>query len=267
MHPAPGESEMDFWLLFHENKLIVHSDTGLLLPNGLLPFSLAESPSHLVEDRPGRRVRTVRLINPEGLPEGYELHGLRQLLLSAAPDEFRLASTALQILEWDRNHRYCSHCGAGTLPHPRGERAKVCPDCGYAQYPRIQPCIIVAITRDDHILLARAQRYSLPMYSLLAGFVEVGETLEEAVHREVAEESGLSVDRLRYFGSQSWPFPSNLMLAFRAEWSAGDIVLQEEELQDAAFFHYRQLPMIPPAGSIAHQVIMAAVEELAARYG
>ncbi|MDO8330824.1 MAG: NAD(+) diphosphatase [Fluviicoccus sp.] len=261
------EPEQALWLLFHENKLIIHTPSGALLHRspGLLPFPLPDF--HVVEQTAHRRVHVARIAAPELLTEDYGLQGLRDLLLTGTTENFRLAATALQILEWDRNHRFCSHCGAPTQPHPKGERAKVCTACHYAQYPRIQPCVIVAITRDDHILLARAQRYAIPMYSLLAGFVEVGETLEEAVDREVAEESGVTVRDLRYFGSQSWPFPGNLMLAFRAEWDAGDIVIQEEEIMDAQFFHYRNLPMIPPPGSIAHDVIMAAVQELTARYG
>lgn len=264
--PTP-KPEPVLWLLFHENKLVADSVSGAILHVAdTLPFAVSW-PAHDVEVSAARRVRVARMDTPEVLTPDYRLTGLREILLNGAPDDFRLGATALQILEWDRNHAFCSRCGSATEPHPRGERAKVCPACTYAQYPRIQPCVIVAITRDDHILLARAQHYTIPMYSLLAGFVEVGETLEEAVHREVAEESGVAVRDLRYFASQSWPFPSNLMLAFRAEWAGGEIVIQEEELLDAQFFHYRDLPLLPPAGSISHQVIMAAVAELTARYG
>ena len=126
--------------------------------------------------------------------------------------------------------------------------------------------MIVAISKDDTILLARAQRFNRPMYSLLAGFVEAGETLEQAVAREVLEEVGVQLKNIRYFGSQAWPFPSNLMLGFTAEWASGDLVLQEEEIMDAQFFRYDALPQIPPAGSIAYQLIHATVTELAQKY-
>lgn len=110
------------------------------------------------------------------------------------------------------------------MPHPQGDRALVCPSCQYSQYPRINPCVIVAISKDDTILLARAQRFNRPMYSLLAGFVEAGrETLEQAVAREVLEEVGVQLKNIRYFGSQAWPFPSNLMLGFTAEWASGNL--------------------------------------------
>lgn len=267
MSGPAGESGHLLWLLFHDNKLVVDAASGRLLHDSGVHDELAPGNGHLVERTAIRHVRTLRVSDPGSLGDGYAVKGLRELLLQGEDEHFRLAATALQILEWDRNHRFCSHCGAPTRPHPSGERAKVCTACGYSQYPRIQPCVIVAITRGETILLAQARRYTIPMYSLLAGFVEVGETLEEAVHREVAEEAGIAVRDLRYFGSQSWPFPCNLMLAFRAEWAAGEIVLEEEELQDGRFFHYRNLPMIPPAGSIAHQLIQAAVAELTARYG
>ena len=152
------------------------------------------------------------------------------------------------------------------MPHPQGDRALVCPSCQYSQYPRINPCVIVAISKDDTILLARAQRFNRPMYSLLAGFVEAGETLEQAVAREVLEEVGVQLKNIRYFGSQAWPFPSNLMLGFTAEWASGDLVLQEEEIMDAQFFRYDALPQTPPAGSIAYQLIHATVTELAQKY-
>ena len=255
------------WLVFRDHDLL--ADAGSLeifLPIDRVGPLIADATVHVMPWR-NEALGVVRIPDTTEAPEGHDFIGLRHLLVQAPPAYFEAASAALQILEWDRNHRYCSRCGTATEPHPQGERARVCPACEYSQYPRIQPCVIVAISKGDHILLARAQRYNRPMYSLLAGFVEVGETLEQAVAREVFEESGLAVDQLRYFGSQSWPFPSNLMLAFQAEWAGGDIVIQEEELMDAQFFHYRQLPQIPPSGSIAHQVIMATVNELAARFG
>ena len=130
-----------------------------------------------------------------------------------------------------------------------------CPACHASYYPRINPCMIVLVTRGEELLLARAQRFSTPMYSTLAGFVEAGESVEETLVREVREEVGVDVRNARYFGSQPWPFPSNLMLGFHAEYAGGDIVVQEEEIADARFFHYSQLPMIPPRGSIAHALI------------
>lgn len=141
------------------------------------------------------------------------------------------------------------------------EYAMVCPACGYHQYPRVQPCIITIITKgDDEILLAKSAHNKSNMYGLIAGFVEVGETLEEAVQREAFEEVGLKLKNIRYMSSQPWPFPSNLMIAFHAEYDSGDIQLQVEEISEAQFFKFDQLPEIPFKGSIAHAMIMQIVE-------
>ena len=261
------QPELKLWLLFRGHELLVSVESSAfpLYPHyDVLGFDSDEQ--HAVGEHEGRQVHVVRLTEDAIEPEGYHFQSLRSLLLSIDADSFSLAATASQVLEWANSHRFCSRCGTPTQSHPRGERARVCPVCAYHQYPRIHPCVIVAITKDDTILLARAQRFVRPMYSLLAGFVEVGETLEHAVMREVAEESGIQVKNLRYFGSQSWPFPNNLMLAFQAEWASGEIVIQEEEIMDAQFFRFDALPEIPPSGSIASQVIHATVTELAASY-
>ena len=260
------QPELTLWLLFKGQELLVSLE-DLSFPDQLhdeLQSRLEQQ--HKVNDGTGRTIYTARLPEDTLAPDGYQFKHLRSLLVCINSEQFSLAGTASQILEWAQSHRFCSRCGTATVPHPQGERALVCPSCQYSQYPRINPCIIVAITKDDRILLARAQRFNRPMYSLLAGFVEAGETLEQAVAREVFEESGVQVKNLRYFGSQSWPFPNNLMLAFQAEWAGGDIVLQEEEIMDAQFFPYDDLPEVPPAGSIATQVINATVAELAQRY-
>lgn len=260
------QPELTLWLLFKGQELLV-SIEDFSFPNRLdEELKTLFEQSHKLSDETGRLVYTARLPENTLAPDGYQFKHLRSLLTCINSEQFSLAGTAAQILEWANSHRFCSRCGTATVPHPQGERALVCPSCQYSQYPRINPCIIVAITKDDRILLARAQRFNRPMYSLLAGFVEAGETLEQAVAREVFEESGVQVKNLRYFGSQAWPFPNNLMLAFQAEWAGGDIVLQEEEIMDAQFFPYDVLPEIPPVGSIATQVINATVAELAQRY-
>ena len=260
------QPELTLWLLFKGQELLV-SYEDFSFPSqldGNLESYLQYK--HLVIQDDGQTIYTAKLSDDALAPDGYQFKHLRSLLTCINSDQFSLAGTASQILEWAHSHRFCSRCGTATIPHPQGERALVCPSCQYSQYPRINPCVIVAISKEDTILLARAQRFNRPMYSLLAGFVEAGETLEQAVAREVLEESGVQIKNIRYFGSQAWPFPSNLMLGFTAEWASGELVLQEEEIMDAQFFRYDDLPQIPPAGSIAYQLIHATVTELAQKY-
>jgi NAD+ diphosphatase len=135
------------------------------------------------------------------------------------------------------------------------ERARRCPTCGLLAFPRLAPAVITLIERDGEALLARNRTFPVPMYSCIAGFVEPGETMEEAVHREVHEEVGVSVKDVRYIASQPWPFPHSLMIGFEATWAGGDIVIDEKEIADAQWFRADDLPMIPPGMSIARMLI------------
>lgn len=166
-----------------------------------------------------------------------------------------VAGRAVQLVEWDRTHRYCGRCATPTEP-AAGERARRCPSCGLLAFPRLAPAMIVLVTRDDgRALLARGTRFPVPMWSCLAGFVEPGETCEEAVHREVREEVGVEVDGVRYWGSQPWPFPHSLMLGFTARWAGGDIACDPTEIAEAGWYAPGDLPPIPPGMSIARRMI------------
>lgn len=189
----------------------------------------------------------------------------RQVIAHTDLSTAHAMSRAVQLVLWRRDHRFCSRCGAATTPH-RHEHAMMCGHCRHRAYPRVQPCVIVAITRihpttqKRQILLALHQRHKdSGMYGLVAGFVEAGESLESAVHREVAEEVGLGVTNLRYAGSQPWPYPTNLMLGFIADYQSGEIVVQENELVEAKFFDVDQLPHIPKPSTIAHALIKQVV--------
>lgn len=199
-----------------------------------------------------------------------ELIPYRTLIQYLCLDEIAIISNAMQLLRWQDETRFCSRCGSAAMPHPSGEPAMVCPSCDLRQYPRIQPCVIIAITRNNpetlqpQILLAHHHRHSKPdqspMYGLIAGFVEVGESLEQAIHREVKEEVGLTVGNIRYIDSQPWPYPSNLMMGFIVDYQSGDIVIEEAELNDARFFDINDLPRIPSKGTIAHQLIKTVTQ-------
>lgn len=239
-------------LLIHESSIFVDEH------NRLPDLYEIESNDLLVAEVDGIRYVT-RLVTEDHQLTGFTLIHLRHILTKWSMAEFERASRAIQLLLWQRNHRFCSNCGEKTIRHAN-EFAMVCPACDYSQYPRLQPCVIVAITRHDDgdqpkILLARSPRFTIPMFSLIAGFVEVGETLEQAVAREVKEEVGVDIKNIRYMNSQPWPFPSNIMIGFQAEYAGGELVLQEDEISEAAFYPFDQLPLLPPTGSIANRMI------------
>jgi NAD+ diphosphatase len=192
------------------------------------------------------------------VPVGWRAVGLRAALMQLADPLAAVAGRAAQILEWDRAHRHCGVCGAPTLMHVK-ERARTCPSCGHVAYPRISPAMMVLVWRGDELLLARSPSYPPGRYSALAGFVEAGESLEDCVAREVDEEVGVRVQHLRYYGSQSWPFPHSLMVAFTAQWAGGEIIAQPDEIEHAAWFSIDALPDIPPRLSIAGHLIRDTV--------
>ncbi|MEH6575735.1 MAG: NAD(+) diphosphatase [Amphritea sp.] len=199
------------------------------------------------------------------MPDGYsamELQGdgLRRLLAGADEEQFAILSRAAQVATWHKNHCFCPRCGNG-LGHHSQDLAKECVACGLLQYPRISPCIITLVTDGDYCLLAHGVRFSEPRYSTLAGFIEAGESAEAAVAREVKEEVGVDIKNIRYFKSQSWPFPHALMLGFFADYAGGDIVPQASEIVDAQWFHYNEMPDIPLGFSISRQLIDMFVEQ------
>lgn len=196
----------------------------------------------------------VRVLARGELPAGYEWLGLRSQLEQLSAPYFQLAGRALQIAQWYYDHQYCGRCGRSTQ-QDEIDRAKFCAHCELRFYPRISPCMIVLVTRGDELLLAHHQRASRIVYSTLAGFVEAGESVEDCVRREVMEEVGLTLGELRYFGSQPWPFPGQLMLGFFASYAAGDINIDPKEIVDAQWFRYDQLPTVPVNASVAGQLI------------
>jgi NAD+ diphosphatase len=186
--------------------------------------------------------------------ENFKLKNLRALFGSIPEDLIWIAGRANQLIFWHLSHRYCGKCGRKT-DDKTDELAKICPDCRNINYPRLSPAVIVAVLKDDRILLARNKRFKYPFYSVLAGFVEPGESLEQCVKREIKEEVGISVKNVRYFGSQPWPFPDSLMIGFLADHAAGEITVDGSEIVEAAWFSKDNLPNIPPRISIARQLI------------
>jgi len=194
-------------------------------------------------------------------PMQYTRGSLYHLLGRVDEALFALAGRAQQLLDWERDHQFCGRCGRAMRADPR-ERAMRCDPCRTISYPRIAPCVITLVTRGEELLLARNINFPQPMYSTLAGFIEAGENAEETVAREVREEVGVDVANLRYFGSQSWPFPNQLMLGFTADYAGGDILCDPTEIADARWFHCADLPLIPPAASISGRLIREYVRSV-----
>lgn len=234
-----------WWIVSHEQKL--------WLPNGELPrgaaenWGLAGSEARMIGEWQGEPVWLICASRPDNMAS------LRQLL-DQDVGLFQLAGRGVQLAEFYRSHRWCGYCGHEMHPSKR-EFACLCSHCRERYYPQIAPCIIVAIRRGDEILLANHVRHRNSIYTVLAGFVEVGETLEQTVAREVMEESNIKVKNVRYVASQPWPFPHSLMMAFMAEYESGELKHDEKELLDAGWFRYDALPMLPPAGTVARRLI------------
>lgn len=251
-----------FIFAFAGNDLVLAADA---LPSlaALGPEASLEGAICVGEWGGGRTCYALALRDPEP-PQGLRSIGLRAVYAELGPAAFAIASRAAQLLTWDREHRFCGACGTPTR-RAANEPARVCPTCALQAYPRIAPAIMVLVHRGRDVLLARNRRNTTGAFSALAGFVEAGETLEETIVREVREEVGVEIGDIRYFGSQSWPFPHSLMIAFTAAYAGGEIVPDGIEIEEARFFDVDALPKLPPAGlSIASRLIATVAAQLRA---
>lgn len=197
---------------------------------------------------------TIEISNEINLPEDFKLIPLREIGILMEEEIFEIAGRASEILNWNRNHRFCGRCGAET-ENKKDEMAKICPKCGNIMYPVICPAIIVAIIKGDKILLAHNSNFKDNRYSLIAGFVEAGENLKSAVKREVFEEVGIKIKNIRYYKSSPWPFPNSLMIGFFAEYDSGEIKVDGSEIVDAGWFTKDTLPNLPKKYSLARKII------------
>ncbi|WP_269518320.1 NAD(+) diphosphatase [Alteromonas sp. BMJM2] len=251
------------WVIFSREKIVVRENDPILPEAHFEELSFLASYHEDVHELPPLNdaavteapIYVVDLGSEHIETAGWERVSLRQLLFTQQNIAFSVLGRAWQYIHFLRTHKFCGQCGA-EMERVNWEMAMQCHRCKHRTYPRVSPCIIVAIHNGEKLLLAKGVRHKeANMYSTLAGFVESGESLEEAVHREVFEEVGVKVKNLRYFNSQPWPFPHSLMVGFIAEYDGGDIVCQENEIDDAQWFDVDALPNIPPKVSIAGQLI------------
>jgi NAD+ diphosphatase len=243
-------------LCFSDGRVLVAvgADGGVTLPDTTIVLA-SPGARRVLEDvgRIGEVAYRCAELEAD-VPAGHELRPLRALHGVLSDGEWALAGRGATLVEWQRSHRYCGRCGSSTARHER-ERAMVCPSCDTVWYPRLAPAVIALITHGDRALLARHAGLPSGMHSTLAGFVEPGESLEQALAREIAEEVGVGIRDVRYFGSQPWPFPNSLMIAFTAEATSDTLTIDRTELEHAGWYTVNAMPRVPPRISIARALV------------
>ena len=257
LNPATGSTGEDLRFIFRGDELLVRlTEAGAEVPGSQDITGLDQHiiSSHYLGTLNGLNCYTAEVDGNAGDPNGMSFQELRPLLGVLDEEFFSAAGRAFQIIYWERTHQFCGRCG-GRTGLKAGERARECRHCGLVSYPEISPAIIAAVVRGSEILLARSHRFRNAFYSVLAGFVEPGETFEETVRREVREEVGIELKNIRYFGSQPWPFPNSLMVGFMADYESGEIRIDESEIVDAGWFASNNLPGLPRTGTIARRLI------------
>ncbi len=255
----PEKIEKDAWALILSGKqlLLWKADNQLRIPeiNELKDTISIDGDMVYIGRYDGHACYCKKIDELQTLSENLKAVELREITVQTGdPGLFILAGTANHILHWNSVNQYCGCCGHKTADK-KDERAKICPSCGYTVYPRISPATITAVFRKDKILLAHNKNFKKDLYSLIAGYVEPGETLEQCVVREIREEVGIKVKNIKYFGSQPWPFPDSLMMAFTAEYESGEIEVDNFEITDAAWYSADNLPEIPNTDSVAGKMI------------
>jgi NAD+ diphosphatase len=258
-HKEPAErSDPALWFAFAAGDLLVCEEAAAeRLPccMQLTEHGFDVQRQQYLGQYDGRHCYAVEIDEGAALPGGWRRVGLREAFALFEPEMAALSGRAYQILDWDRNHQFCSRCGTPTVRR-EDERARTCPTCRRTSYPPISPAIMVLITDGARrVLLARKAGWAPGRYSALAGFVEPGEMLEDTVVRETREEVGVEVKNIRYFGSQPWPFPHSLMIAFTAEYAGGEITPDGVEIEEARWFDAAELPNLPPSISISRRLI------------
>lgn len=253
--PAAPNGDRALWVVLRGQEVLAPAEGhAALLPGACDAPDVAPVVDQFLLGALGDTPVLAGALDPDApLPAGYRTLGLRALIADADPETAALAVYAGQIAQWGRIARYCSACGQPLAPveHTWG---RACASCGHTVYPPVSPAVIVLVTDGERALLASKPGWGR-RYSLVAGFVEPGESFEECVAREVKEEVGVAVGPMRYVGSQPWPFPHQIMVGFIAAYAGGEIALEEAEIADAQWFTRDTLPELPPPFTISRQII------------
>lgn len=255
---------MTYWFVFHKDNLLLEKVPGgtFTIPYQEEPPVATSSDSHILVVVPmpdGSEVRTFCIDAAVQENEKYEMCNLRKSYYKIEPAFYQKAGKCHELLYWDSNTHYCGVCGAPMKMDT--DISKRCTKCGKTVWPQLATAIIVLISKGDDLLLVHARNFKTDFYGCIAGFVETGESLEEAVRREVMEETQVTIKNLRYFKSQPWPYPCGLMVGFFAEYDGGDVTLQDSELSKGGWFNKHNLPTIPEKLSLARMLIDKWLEE------
>lgn len=251
------------WFIFQDEKLLIDKanyDQPIPLLQHFSELSLESDNQHYLGTYNETQCFAVELNQNKATPQNMEFYSLRQCYDILGDTLFNVAGRASQILLWDSTNRFCGRCGT-EMYLKESERARACPKCQFHSYPRISPSIIVLVEKGDKILLARSPHFPPKRYSVLAGFIEPGETAEQAVEREVFEEVGIHLKNICYIRSQPWPFPHSLMLGFTAEYESGEITIDNVEIEDAHWYNINNLPELPMSSSIARWLINLFIDK------
>lgn len=241
------------WFIFYKDQLLLQKTKGIYqVPTGVFP-PVAVDEYLSVDDTGDLPARAASVAFPGPATEGWEWVGLRASWDYLASTVYRQAGKAFELVHWDRHSRYCSACGQAMVRSTA--ISKRCPGCGREDYPHISAAVLVLVRKGDRLLLVHARNFKGGFHSLVAGFLETGETLEECVAREVKEETGLDVKNITYWSNQPWPYPSGLMVGFVADYAGGEIRLQDEELSAGTFYTKDELPELPRRLSLARKMI------------
>jgi NAD+ diphosphatase len=251
-----------YWFIFNSDKLLIDHNADLKIPftKKLEDMKLKPVRKQYMGTLEEHPCYTVEVAPETDAPEDMAFMDLYSLYGVLDDDLFPLAGRAIQIINWDKHHQFCGKCSTPTTTMDE-EMAKICPECGFISHTRLSPAVITAIINGDKILMAKHSYGLKNRYSLIAGFLEAGETLEEGVEREIMEEVGLKVKDIKYFGSQPWPFPNSLMIGFIANYDSGEIKVDGKEIVDAKWFEVDDVPRPPSKISISGELIQWYIDK------